>query len=228
MAARLVPFRSAGKLGKILDGLRHGPEHAIVQTSRYISDAHLGQLLTTDADLVDRYRTPPEVRGGDIVSAMLEFDQRNYLLPILHRLDKAAMAFSLEARVPFLDHRILEFAATVPSRLKVHRGENKYVVKELARTRLPHDVVYRKKSGLAMPLVDWLRDDATMGRYLAMLDEPRARQRDYLDGKALARFVDEHRTGRANHAELLWGLLNLELWQRVMVEGDRKAPSRPE
>lgn len=226
--ARLLPIHSTGKLGKILNALRHGPEAAIAQTSRYVSNAHLGQLLELDAALADRWRNPPEILGGDIVSSMLEFDQRNYLLPILHRLDKAAMAFSLEARVPFLDHRILEFAATVPSGFKVHKGENKHVVKELAKERLHHDVVYRKKSGLAMPLKDWLRDPDTMGRYLEMLDEPRARQRPYLDGRSLGRFVEEHREGRANHAELLWGLLNLELWQRVMVEGDREPPSRPD
>ena len=226
--ARMLPIDSAGKLGKVLRALRSGPEAAIVQTSRYVSDGHLQALLTLDRGLVDRWRTPPEILQGDIVSSMLEFDQRNYLLPILHRLDKASMAFSLEARVPFLDHRILEFAATVPSAFKLRQGENKHVVKQLAAERLPHDVVYRKKSGLAMPLADWFRDPDTMGRYLDMLDEPRSRQRSYLDGKVLSRVVREHRRSQANHAELLWGLLNLELWQRVLVEGDREAPSRPE
>ena len=67
-----------------------------------------------------------------------------------------------------------------------------------------------------------------LSRPIDMLDEPRSRQRSYLDGKVLARVVREHRRSQANHAELLWGLLNLELWQRVLVEGDREAPSRPE
>lgn len=217
--ARLLPMRPANRWGKVLDALDHGPESAIARVSRHVAEQDVQRLLSLDPADSLAHRRRPQVEDGDVIGAMLTFDQHNYLLPILNRLDKASMAWSLEARVPFLDHRLLEFAATVPSALKVRRNGNKILVKNLASQRLPHDVVYRKKSGLAMPLEDWLRQTEGMGRYLDMLLEPRARQRDYIEGKALETLVEEHRGGRANHAELLWGLLNLELWQRVMLEG---------
>lgn len=218
--ARGFPWRPANRWGKVLDALEHGAEAAIAQVSRHVAADDLAPVLQLDPADGLRHRQAPQVVDGDIITAMLAFDQRNYLLPILHRLDKASMAWGLEARVPFLDHRLLELAATVPSALKVRRNGNKILLKQLADRRLPHDVVHRKKSGLAMPLEDWLRQRDGMGRYLDMLLEPRARQRDYLDGAALTGLVEEHRKGRANHAELLWGLLNLELWQRVMLEGE--------
>ncbi len=220
LLASVLPWRPANRWGKVLGALEHGAEAAIAQVSRHVAADDLDRVLRLDAADGLRFRQAPQVVDGDIVAAMLAFDQRNYLLPILHRLDKASMAWGLEARVPFLDHRLLEFAATVPSSLKVRRNGNKILVKDLARRRLPRDVVDRKKSGLAMPLETWLRQEDGMGRYLDMLLEPRARQRDYLDGTGVTSLVEEHRSQRANHAELLWGLLNLELWHRVMLEGE--------
>lgn len=218
--ARLVPMRPANRWGKVLDALHHGPSSAIAMVSRHVAEQSVRDVLSIDPAASWALRPRPRVDGDAVIDGMLAFDQRNYLLPILNRLDKASMAWGLEARVPFLDHRLLEFAATVPPSLKVRRDANKVLVKQLAEHRLPHEVVHRKKSGLAMPLEGWLRQPQGMGRYLDMLDEPRSRQRGYLDGRSMGNLVEEHRSGRANHAELLWGLLNLELWQRVMLEGE--------
>lgn len=219
LLARLVPWRPASRVGKVLDALHHGPEAAIAQVSRHVAEVDVAKVLAIDPSAGLSFRQAPEVDGDGFIADMLTFDQRNYLLPILIRLDKASMAWGLEARVPFLDHRLLELAATVPTSLKVQRGANKILLKNLAEQRLPHDVVHRKKSGLAMPLEEWLRQPQGMGRYLDMLLEPRAQQRDYLARGELQKLVQQHRGGQANHAELLWGLLNLELWQRIMLEG---------
>ena len=92
------------------------------------------------------------------------------------------------------------------------------MVKGLGLKRLPEPVVTRRKSGLALPLRDWMRDSEGMGLDLDMLLEPRSLEREYLEAAAVRKVVETQRSGEADHAELLWGLAILELWQRVLVE----------
>ena len=94
---------------------------------------------------------------------MLEQDQRNYLQAILMRLDKATMGASVEARVPFLDHRLVELAATIPSCQKLRRFETKYPIKQLASQCLPRKIVRRRKMGFPVPLSEWFRDPLGLG-----------------------------------------------------------------
>jgi asparagine synthase (glutamine-hydrolysing) len=222
--ARLVgglmpPPRPTTRLGKMMGALRADETRAVADLSRYVSDVQLRDLLAGEFKAISPARNGSSHSDMDIVSQMLSHDQRNYLLPILLRLDKASMASGLEARVPFLDHRVVEFAATVPTSLKVTPDETKRLVKKVARRRLPKRVVDRRKSGLALPLAEWMRQPRSLGRYLDMLLEPRSRQRGYLDGERLSQIIAEHRSEEADHAEILWGLLNLEVWQREMVDG---------
>jgi asparagine synthase (glutamine-hydrolysing) len=133
-------------------------------------------------------------------------------------MDKMSMAASLEGRVPFLDHRLVELAARVPARLKVRGLETKYLLKELARSHLPARIVDRRKEGFAVPVSAWLRPGGPLADHLALLDEPRSRERGFFDRAEVARLVAQHRGGERDHGEILWGLVNLELWQRTMVD----------
>ncbi len=218
VARLLRPASPRSRLGKMLGGLQRGAAGTVMEASRYVSDGELGRLLIRDFAAITEARRPTEEAAVDVVGSLLAQDQRNYLPPILNRLDKASMAFGLEARVPFLDHRVIEFASRVPSSLKVTRSHNKYLVKKLALRHLPKQVVFRRKSGLALPLKTWLKDVEGMGRYLEMLCEPRSEQRPYLRAAELRKLIGEHRDGQADHSEILWGLLNLEVWHRIHIE----------
>ncbi|MDP4230289.1 MAG: asparagine synthase (glutamine-hydrolyzing) [Bacteroidota bacterium] len=142
----------------------------------------------------------------------LEFQQR---LPqmLLMRVDKVSMATSIEARVPFLDHRIVEYAFRMPMHIKLGKKmEPKYILKKASEGILPYEHIYRKKQGFAAPVAEWLKKDLK-----PMFDEYLASSRivrDYLDLNSIKALQEEHLSGIRKNADLLWSLLNLMLWER--------------
>ena len=134
------------------------------------------------------------------------------------------MAAAVESRVPFLDYRLVEFCGRLPLRWKLKGFQNKYLLKRLADGVLPHDVVHRHKSGFGVPVAPWLRDRSGLGRYLELLREARFRQRGYFHQPHVDRLIGAHVAGAEDHGELLWALVNLELWHRLFL--DSTVPSR--
>jgi asparagine synthase (glutamine-hydrolysing) len=124
------------------------------------------------------------------------------------------MAHSLEVRCPLLDHRIIEFAARLPSALKMNAGEGKLPLRRLAAKRLPAGSASLPKRGFSIPAAKWLR-----GELRPMAEDLLFSGRDALaqivDGSVLRRMWHEHLTGTRDHNVLLWGLMMLELWQRT-------------
>jgi asparagine synthase (glutamine-hydrolysing) len=141
---------------------------------------------------------------------------------LLVKMDIASMASSLEVRSPFLDHRVVEFAARLPARLKLRGLTQKYLVRQVMRTILPDPVLRRKKMGFGVPIDHWFRHELREMAYDLLLDA-RARQRGYLRPEVVRRYLDEHAQGRAHHHARLWSLLVLELWHRMFV--DRPCPA---
>jgi asparagine synthase (glutamine-hydrolysing) len=139
-------------------------------------------------------------------------DQETFLIGILHRQDKMSMAASIESRVPFMDYRIVEFANSLPAEHKLRGGTGKALVKDLARTFLPEEVVARRKSGFGVPLARWFRANKGMGERLAAFA---ANPPDLFDREAVRRLVAEHRAGTHDHSELLWTALNLGTWRET-------------
>lgn len=128
---------------------------------------------------------------------------------ILTKVDRTSMAVGLEAREPLLDHRLLEFAATLPDRMRIRGGQGKWLMKKTMETYLPKDILYRPKMGFVTPIDNWFRG--------ALADEARAlstsitfSQMDLFDSKAVARAAEDHIAGRANNGRLLWQLVMLE------------------
>lgn len=222
--ARMIPSRPRSRWDKTKRALAQGSLRNVIEASRWVNDEELAQVLTLSQSPIRPERVPSQPLNGDLVARMLEQDQRNYLQALLMRLDKTTMAASLEARVPFLDHRLVEVAATIPTSYKLRGLQTKYVIKQLAARRLPHRVVYRRKMGFPVPLGDWLRDPAGLGRYLDTLLEPRALQREYVAKTAVRSTIEEHRQGLRDHREILWGLINLELWHRELLENGSRTP----
>jgi asparagine synthase (glutamine-hydrolysing) len=134
------------------------------------------------------------------------------------------MAKSIELRVPFLDYRLIEFAAQVPSRLKIHGSETKYLLKRAMENVLPHNIIYRSKFGFPTPLARLLREAG--GSYVAdILLGPRAMNRGYFSRDAVQRLVTEHQQQVSDHHEILWRLIVLEEWHRCFA--DRPVAATP-
>ena len=142
---------------------------------------------------------------------------------LLVKMDIASMANSLEVRSPLLDHEIVEFAASLPLRLKLRGLTQKYILRRAMRGFLPEPVLRRPKMGFAVPIDHWFRHELREMAYDLLLDA-RARQRGYFRPEIVRRYLDEHAEGRAHHHPRLWSLLMLEQWHRVFID-TRPAPS---
>lgn len=162
----------------------------------------------------------PTLARKDLLDRLWRLDLRTYLVSLLNRMDKMTMAASIEARVPFLDHRLVEWALRVSPALKLHGFTNKYLVRRLGLTKLPREVVERGKSGFGLPIGLWLKEERLLGRYLDLFFDDAFGRRDYLNIPRVRSLVREHLSGTADHAEAIWNLINLELWHRMFLEGD--------
>ena len=136
---------------------------------------------------------------------------------LLIKADRCSMMASLEARAPFLDHELAEYAATIPFNLKLRRSTTKHILKEAARGLLPDAIIDRQKHGFGIPLGAWLRRDMTPVRDLLL--SRTARERGLLEMTVVERLIDEHEAGRRDHNRQLWALLTLEEWHRQFVDG---------
>ena len=161
------------------------------------------------------------IRAGDSISALLYYDQRSYLPSLLTRLDRTSMAASIEARVPFLDYRLVEWSYKLKSSVKIRRLISKWIVKKAAARWLPKELVFRKKYGFDVPVGEWLKNGKALGAHLDVLRDATFRERGYFDYKAVGALIDEHLRGDCDHTEMLWGLLGLEIWCRLFI--DRRA-----
>jgi asparagine synthase (glutamine-hydrolysing) len=145
-------------------------------------------------------------------------DLRTYLVSLLNRQDKMSMAASIECRVPLLDYRLVELSLRIPLNLKIKWVQTKFILKKLASRVLPREVVYRRKSGFGVPLDEWLRNDRGLGRYLELIRSEKFKSRCYFDDKAISLLVDKHTNGVLNCGELLWELINFEIWARTFID----------
>ena len=150
----------------------------------------------------------------DRLPAYLWFDQK-YFLPddILAKVDRMSMAHSIEVRPPFLDHRIVEFAASLPDELKMDGANQKVVLRELMKHKLPPSILRRKKIGFDIPAHEWLRGPLR-GLLLETLASGAAIHGDFFRRSAIERAVTLHMTRRENLGYHLWGLMILFLWMR--------------
>jgi asparagine synthase (glutamine-hydrolysing) len=154
----------------------------------------------------------------DPLSRMLYVDTKLWLPDdLLARGDKTSMAASLEARVPLLDHKLVEFAAGLPPHLKLRRLTRKYLLKKVSRAWLPAQIIDRKKQGFPMPISVWFRKEARS--FVRDLLSPAIVQRRGLFNPGYVEtLLDQHEAGLADHGPLLWGLLSVELWHRLFID----------
>ncbi len=172
----------------------------------------------------DAYR---DCRSSDPMDRAMYVDARTYMIDdVLTKVDRMSMAVSLEAREPLLDHKLLEFAARVPSSLKLKNGRSKYLLRRVLDRRVPRDIIDRPKRGFAAPIGEWLRGPLA-GLTSELLLDGRLRDRGIFDPREVARIWDDHRTRRADHPHRLWQLVMLELWFRQFADQAPGAAASP-
>ena len=137
---------------------------------------------------------------------------------LLMRVDKMTMATSVEARVPYLDHKLVEFAMSIPSALKYHKGETKYILKRALTGVISNRVLHREKKGFGVPIQEWMR--GAFGNFVEEnIMNSSIRRREILDYEFVNHLISEHRSGRQNYSFFLWTLLNLSLWYERWIDG---------
>ncbi len=154
------------------------------------------------------------VTSGDAVDALLYLDSKTYLVgDILTKVDRMTMANSLEARVPLLDHKLIDFVTRIPSRMKLRDGVTKYILKKAAESFVPHEILHRPKQGFGVPMQQWINSELR-DMISDVVTDRRTLERGYFEPKQIEVLFDEHRRGRRDHSMQLWTLFMLELWHR--------------
>lgn len=163
----------------------------------------------------------------DPLTRMQYFDAKLYLPgDILMKVDRAAMASSLESREPLLDHHVMEFGLSLPRHLRIDGRDTKVLLARLARKLVPAEAIDRPKKGFSVPLDQWFRGELAPMVRGVLLDDT-TRTRGWLDPVGVERTLREHATGQARHGTTLWGLLMLELWARRFLDGPLDPPPLP-
>jgi len=169
------------------------------------------QMLETDP-----YAAPLSLLEGagssSLLDQLLAADLKTYLHELLMKQDQMSMAASIESRVPFLDHKLVEFAAALPQNMKLRGLTTKYILRKAMKNRLPKEILTRRKMGFPVPVGAWLRN-----KFSHVVDEyvlgPRALERGIFEPGFVRELVTRHNAGE-NHSERLWALINFEIWQR--------------
>jgi len=237
-----LPLRLRGPAPDLLRRFADG-EAAFWSGAFFIDETHKRQLLTPEArrrlrngsehgfssysvvreDLHRLYSSKPE---ADLLERMI-YQELKLRLPelLLMRVDKMTMATSVEARVPFLDHKLVEFAMTIPQGMKFKNGETKHILKRALKGVVPDRVLARKKKGFGAPIKEWMLD--RLGGFVedAVIKSSLGR-RELFDYAYIENILREHRSGRVNYSFFLWSLMNLSLWYEHWIEGKDIALAR--
>jgi asparagine synthase (glutamine-hydrolysing) len=160
-----------------------------------------------------------EKSSGSLLERLLYTDIKTYLVELCMKQDQMSMAASVESRVPFLDHVLVEFALKIPASLKTRGLTGKRILKTAMKRLLPDSILNRRKMGFPTPYSHWL-SGPQVDRVEELLLERRSVNRGLFKLESVVRLFAEHRTSYRDHSDKLWRLLNLELWHRVFVDRD--------
>jgi asparagine synthase (glutamine-hydrolysing) len=205
------------KLKRFLEGSLLPPERAHVHWNGTFSEPAKAALLRRPlpgamGNILDALASSLAAQDG--LYPYLAFDQQYYLADdILVKSDRMSMAHAVEVRPPFLDHRIVEFAATLPDSLKIRGSRQKLLLKELMKDKLPASILNRKKVGFDIPAHEWLRG-SLRPLLLNTLNEGLAEHADLFRADTIQNYLQLHMERRANLGYHLWGLMILFLWMK--------------
>ncbi|PYV69323.1 MAG: asparagine synthase (glutamine-hydrolyzing) [Acidobacteria bacterium] len=164
--------------------------------------------------------------SGDLLHRLLYTDIKTYLVELLMKQDQMSMAASIESRVPFLDHALVEFTARIPAEYSIHGFAGKSILKSAIEDLLPRSIVYRKKMGFPTPWSYWL-EQPQLADLRRLLLEGRTLERGWFKKATIEHLFREHAAGRRDHGNRIWRLLSLEVWMRVFLDGQTPAMQPP-
>jgi asparagine synthase (glutamine-hydrolysing) len=204
-----------------------GPRSLFYENFAAFPTALQSRLLTEPSVLAERdpyaeaLRCYEEAPGGTL-ARMSHADLQTYVVELLARQDAMSMAASIESRVPYLDHELVEHVVAMPARFKLRGWRTKAVLKTALRPLLPPEILARRKMGFVVPFNRWFR-----GPFWPVVQEfvlgSRTARRGLFSPSALQTLAEEHRAGAAEHGPRLWLLVNLEIWQRIFIDGEDPA-----
>jgi len=216
------------RLKRFIKGISEVPERRYVRWICFFDNEMKRDLYTPSFDALTKATDSVDLTVGwygrsdaeAFIDRTLFVDVMSYLPEdLLVKVDIATMAHSLEARSPFLDHKLMEFAASLPDDLKLRGIESKYLLKHTLCGMIPRPIVQRKKMGFGVPLDMWFRNDLKEMAYDVLLAK-KCTERGYFKPESLQKLLDEHASERYDHSYRIWALLFLEMWHRMFVDGD--------
>ncbi|PID56442.1 asparagine synthase (glutamine-hydrolyzing) [candidate division KSB3 bacterium] len=217
----------ANRAKRFVEGTMLSPDFMHTRWMTFLQDQEKRQLYT--GALLDSFE------NGNSHKYILEYFQRSssaetplaqqgyvdiktYMTDdILVKVDRMSMATSLETRVPFLDHHVMEYAATIPTRLKLKGLTTKYILKKAVNGLLPDKILTRGKEGFSIPIKNWLGHELRP-LLLETLSEKRIAQRGYFQPAYVRQLVQEHLDGKENHSHRLWALMMFEIWHQHYID----------
>lgn len=235
-----LKFINAGLPGRFQDLNAGRKLHTLSRILKYKDEASLYRGLMSNFDRATEYIRDPEERAtvfdqykslcarGNHCAAMMLVDTLCYLPDdIMVKVDRSSMAVSLEARAPFLDHRVVEFAWSLPDEYKMSSGVTKRVLRELLSRHLPPSLTERPKQGFAIPIADWLRKELRPWAE-QLLDENTLHEQGFLHPAAVSQVWQQHLSGKRNWDNLLWSILSFQAWLSANLDHQPELPSTQE
>lgn len=217
---------TVNKLKRLVEGLQESGKLNHARWRIFLSESVRQRLFSTRAKAEFKHDARAHIENlfaqageRDALNKDLYVDMHSYLVDnCLVKVDRMSMAVSLEARVPFLDKEVVEFAFSIPAKYKIHKGITKYILKRVAEKYIPHDCVYRAKEGFSIPIKHWL---GTQFRPIMehALDERRIEQEGLFDSATVKQLKQQHLAGTANHSHILWSLIVFQSWREKWLGG---------
>ena len=219
-----LPRRARRYAERTFLGLEPGPRQLFCENFAVFPEPLQRQLLTAGMQPSDRDPYAEVLRlfdeaGGEMLDRIGRADTQTYLVELLMKQDQMSMAASLESRVPYLDHPLVEQVTALPARFKLRGLRTKAVLREALKDVVPRAILERRKMGFPVPFGKWVREG-----WWSVIQEfvlsPRALRRNLFNPAVLRTLAQEHHAGAADHGSRLWLLANLEIWQRIFLDGE--------
>jgi asparagine synthase (glutamine-hydrolysing) len=192
------------------------PEY-LFEASAFSSRSSVQSLVASENGLWDRRAALWPNEAAPTLDGLFVYDQKTYLPALLQRQDRMSMAAGLEAREPFLDHHLVEWANTLSGSVKLAGGNRKALLKSLAGRWLPEKIINRRKVGFEMPLGQWLKSGGALADRVDALTDSRSFASEVMNPGAIQRIVAEHNSGTKNHADILWTLVAFNAWAATFL-----------
>ena len=174
-------------------------------------------LIDNSDDLVEKRLNYVQTHNLQPETSLPEYDQFTSLIPLLMRFDRMSMSASIEGRVPFCDHRLIEFTNSLPLKYKISRAQLKILLKEIASKYLPHDLIYRPKMGFSLPLEKWM-NSTKLTATIDILREPEFLDKNIVNQNMLTQILNTRPYTQDIAENIIWPLLSVELWHRTIIK----------